>query len=158
MEQAVVTQDWGTTLRIHGLRATQPRIAVMEALWHNPHSSAEQIALNAQQHASGLSLQSVYNVLSDLGARRLVRSLELPHQPGLFELDNHDNHHHAVCTACGAVVDVACAVGHSPCLVPSDEHDMVIEVADVLYRGLCADCRATLHQTQNTTTRQPNRR
>lgn len=152
MAKAVTQQlDWGMMLRDHGLRVTQPRIAVMHALWRHPHSSADQIVRHAQRRVASLSVQSVYNVLSDLTAHRLVRSIELPHQPGLYELDAHDNHHHAICTRCGLVADVECAVGTSPCLTPSSDHGITIEIADVLYRGLCSSCRQA---TTKSTTQQ----
>lgn len=132
--------NWDAVLRDKGLRVTQPRLAVMADLWQHPHSSADQIVHRAQA-VGPLSLQSVYNVLADLGQARLVRSLELPHNPGLYELDFHDNHHHAVCTKCARVVDVPCAVGHTPCLTPSEDPGMTIKIADVVYRGLCSHCQ-----------------
>lgn len=136
--------DWDELLRSKGLRVTSPRLTVMDALWRLPHSSAEQIVQHGDPE---LSFQSVYNVLADLGAVKLVRSLELPHQPGRYELDFGDNHHHACCTECGAVFDVPCAVGHAPCLTPANDHGMTIQIADVLYRGLCSDCRQTTNPT-----------
>ncbi len=147
---AVQEPDWAATLHANGLKATQPRLAVLRTLSRHPHSSAERIVELAQPRPATLSVQSVYNVLADLGSRRLVRSLELPHQPGLYELDHGDNHHHAVCTRCGAVADVPCAVGDSPCLTPVDNHGILVEIADVLYRGLCRNCRDLPDTTENT--------
>ncbi|MFP3701356.1 hypothetical protein SB758_38380, partial [Burkholderia sp. SIMBA_013] len=56
-----------------------------------------------------------------------------------------DNHHHAVCTSCGRVEDVDCAVGHAPCLTPhwsGNSKPMTIRIADVLYQGICQDCQS----------------
>ncbi len=142
--------DWADRLRVHGLKVTQPRLAVLATLHRHPHSSAEQIVQLADPRPATLSVQSVYNVLADLGRKRLVRSLELPNQPARFELDHRDNHHHAVCTNCGLVADVPCAVGETPCLTPAEDHGMTIEIADVLYRGLCVGCRT--QQTNQQTT------
>jgi len=52
-----------------------------------------------------------------------------------------DNHHHVVCRQCGAIEDVDCAVGHAPCLAPSQHHGFVIDEAEVTYRGLCPNCQ-----------------
>ncbi|MDO5684348.1 MAG: Fur family transcriptional regulator [Propionibacteriaceae bacterium] len=141
--------DWAQKLHAHGLKVTQPRLAVLRTLNRHPHSSAEQIVELADQRPATLSVQSVYNVLADLRAEKLVRSLELPHRPGLYELDHRDNHHHAVCTNCDAVADVPCAVGASPCLTPLDNHGILVEIADVLYRGLCAACRDSNQTNEN---------
>jgi Fur family ferric uptake transcriptional regulator len=58
----------------------------------------------------------------------------------LFELRVSDNHHHLVCTSCGAVVDVDCAIGAAPCLEPSDSHGFILTTAEVTYWGLCPAC------------------
>jgi Fur family ferric uptake transcriptional regulator len=44
------------------------------------------------------------------------------------------------------VEDVECAVGHAPCLTPhwdADAKPMTIQIADVLYQGICQDCQRT---------------
>ena len=38
--------------------------------------------------------------------------------PGCSSCASHDNHHHLICSECGAVQDVDCAVGPAPCLTP----------------------------------------
>ena len=50
--------------------------------------------------------------------------------------------------------DVECAVGHAPCLTPHwDENakPMTIQIADVLYQGICQDCQ---HPTTSLRTNQ----
>jgi Fur family ferric uptake transcriptional regulator len=45
-----------------------------------------------------------------------------------------------VCRSCGAISDVDCATGETPCLIASDDHGYVIDEAEVTYWGLCPDC------------------
>jgi Fur family transcriptional regulator, stress-responsive regulator len=52
-----------------------------------------------------------------------------------------DKRHRVVCRSCGAIADVACAVGVAPCLDASDHHGFVIDGAEVIYRGLCPECQ-----------------
>ncbi len=139
--------QWGTILRRHGLRGTTPRLAVLDTLWHHPHSSVEQLLDLTKPSVRSLSFQTVYNIVHDLASIHLVRSLELPGCAGLYEIDTGDNHHHVVCTSCQRIADVECAVGNTPCLEPANDHGMIIEVADVIYRGICADCRAQANQS-----------
>ena len=88
------------------------------------------------------SLQSVYNALGDFTDAGLVRRIEPAGHAMLFELRIGDNHHHLVCTSCGAVQDVDCAVGHAPCLTPSSDAGFTIQTAEVTFWGLCPSCQA----------------
>jgi len=40
----------------------------------------------------------------------------------------------------GAIADVDCAVGDTPCLTAAHDHGFVIDEAEVVYWGLCPDC------------------
>lgn len=133
--------DYSTRMRELGLRVTRGRLAVLEALETHPHSSAEGVVGAVHQLLPDLSIQSVYNVLNDLTDQGMLRRFTPPHSPALYETRVNDNHHHAICTSCGRIQDVECAVGHAPCLTPSDSHGMDIQIADVLYQGICEDCR-----------------
>lgn len=127
-------------IRGAGLRVTDSRRAVFEALRAHPHASAEEVYSAVLPRVESTSLQSVYNALGDFADAGLVRRIEPAGHPMLFELHVDDNHHHLVCTGCGAVEDVACAVGHAPCLTPSDDHGFRVTSAEVTYWGLCASC------------------
>jgi Fur family ferric uptake transcriptional regulator len=84
----------------------------------------------------------VYGVLRALVARGIARRIEPAGAPALFELRVGDNHHHLVCRSCGAVADVDCATGAAPCLVPSDAAGFVVDEAEVVFWGVCRNCRA----------------
>jgi Fur family transcriptional regulator, stress-responsive regulator len=132
--------DAAERLRGAGLRVTDSRRAVVDALGHRPHASAEELFELVARSVPGTSLQSVYNALGDFVDAGLVRRIEPAGRPGLFELRVDDNHHHLVCSECGAVVDVDCVVGDAPCLTPSDTHGFVVHAAEVTFWGVCARC------------------
>lgn len=129
-------------LRAAGLRVTEPRTAVYEALRANAHASADAVFAAVATTVPRTSIQSVYNALGDFVDAGLVRRIEPAGRPMLFELRVDDNHHHLVCTECGAVEDVDCAVGSAPCLEPSQDHGFAITSAEVTYWGLCPACAA----------------
>lgn len=129
-------------IRAAGLRVTESRRAVFDALAGSPHARADQLLTRVLATVPGTSLQSVYNALSDFADAGLVRRIEPAGHPGLFELRAGDNHHHLVCTECGAIEDVDCVVGAAPCLTPSDDHGYVIRVAEVTFWGTCSTCAA----------------
>jgi Fe2+ or Zn2+ uptake regulation protein len=131
-------------IRGAGLRVTDSRRAVVEALRERPHSSADELFAIVERTVPQTSLQSVYNALGDFVDAGLVRRIEPAGRPGLFELRVDDNHHHLVCTECGAVEDVDCAVGPAPCLTPSDAHGYTVRTAEVTFWGVCPACAAAL--------------
>ncbi|MFB8386215.1 Fur family transcriptional regulator [Microbacterium sp. NPDC055910] len=138
----VYETDAAELIRTVGLRVTEPRRAVVDALRTHPHASADAIFQVVARTVPQTSLQSVYNALGDFAEAGLVRRIEPAGRPGLFELRVGDNHHHLVCTTCGDVRDVDCAVGEAPCLTPSNPHGFTLHTAEVTYWGLCPDCAA----------------
>jgi Fe2+ or Zn2+ uptake regulation protein len=134
---------WSDRLRSSGRRVTKQRLAVLDAVDRRPHSTAEDVVAAVREVLPTITVQSVYVVLSDLTAVGMLRKFEPPASPALYETRTEDNHHHAYCVRCGAVSDVDCAVGRTPCLTPSDAHGMRMLSADVVYRGICASCLAT---------------
>ena len=136
--------DAVTLLRDGGLRVTRPRTAVIDALRRTPHADVETISSDVRQHLGKVSKQAIYDVLNALDGAGIVRRIEPAGHPGLFELRVGDNHHHLVCTECGAIEDVDCVIGAAPCLTPSDDHGYVIRVAEVTFWGSCSACAAQL--------------
>ncbi|MEU1972477.1 Fur family transcriptional regulator [Microbacterium sp. NPDC019599] len=135
--------DAAARIRASGLRVTESRRAVVDALGERPHASADEIFAIVARSVPGTSLQSVYNALSDFADAGLVRRIEPAGRPGLFELRVADNHHHLVCSRCGAVEDVDCVVGAPPCLTPADAHGYAVQVAEVTFWGICPSCAAS---------------
>ena len=89
--------------------------------------------------------------LTDAG---LLRRVEIPGSPAArYERWLHDNHHHLVCRSCGGVVDVPCATGDAPCLVPTDAAGYAVDEAEVIYWGLCPACRIRREDAQLVTGR-----
>lgn len=125
------------------LRVTAQRIAVLEALEEEgKHRDAEFLVGAARRRFPALSRQAVYDNLNALVAAGIVRRIEPAGRPALYETRVGDNHHHLICRQCAATVDVDCAVGHAPCLHPSDDHGFAIDEAEVVYWGLCPACQA----------------
>ncbi|GHD42729.1 transcriptional repressor [Mycetocola manganoxydans] len=129
-------------LRSAGLRATDQRLAVLRALETSPHADAHTVFQAVLPDLPDTSLQAVYGVLGALTDAGLVRRIEPAGSPARYELRVGDNHHHIVCSKCGAIGDVDCAVGAAPCLTPLDTSGFTLTTAEVTYWGLCPDCAA----------------
>ncbi len=127
-------------LRERGLRVTQPRLAVLDALERAPHADAEAVHRALAGAGREISVQSVHNVLADLTGAGIVRRFEPERSAARYERRVDDNHHHAVCARCGRVEDVDCVVGEAPCLHAVAPAGFTIQAAEVTFVGVCADC------------------
>ena len=127
-------------LRGAALRVTRPRVAVLTAVYAHPHADTDSLIGAVRNELPDVSHQAVYDSLHTLTAAGLVRRIQPLGSVARYESRVGDNHHHAVCRSCGAIADVDCAVGHAPCLTASEDHGFVIDEAEVIYWGLCADC------------------
>jgi Fur family transcriptional regulator, stress-responsive regulator len=127
-------------LRGAALRVTRPRVAVLSAVHDHPHADTASIIGIVRDDLGEVSHQAVYDVLSALTTAGLVRRIQPPGSLVRYEARVGDNHHHVVCRSCGAIADVDCAVGTTPCLTASDDHGFAIDEAEVIYRGLCPNC------------------
>ncbi|HIX00286.1 MAG TPA: transcriptional repressor [Candidatus Nesterenkonia stercoripullorum] len=132
--------DWPARLREQGLRVTRQRLAVLDVVARFPHHPADAIHSRVMEQLPEITVQSVYTVLHDLTARELLRRFDPPGSPACYETRTHDNHHHAICTRCGRIEDVECVHGEAPCLQAPASLGMTVEVADVVFRGVCDDC------------------
>ena len=138
-----MTSDFERMLRGASLRVTGPRVAVLAAVHDHPHADTDSIT-GVVRKDLGLvvSLQAVYDVLRALTAAGLVRRIQPAGSVARYEARVGDNHHHVVCRSCGAITDVDCAVGYTPCLTAADDAGYEIGEAEVIYWGRCPECVA----------------
>jgi Fur family ferric uptake transcriptional regulator len=135
--------DFRQMLRGADLRVTRPRVAVLAAVHAHPHADTDSIIGLARVELPDVSHQAVYDVLRALTTAGLVRRIQPSGSVARYETRVGDNHHHVVCRSCGAIADVDCAVGHAPCLTASDDNGFVVDEAEVIYWGICADCSSS---------------
>ncbi|MEU4215774.1 Fur family transcriptional regulator [Actinoplanes sp. NPDC026623] len=132
--------EFEARLRAASLRVTEPRLAVLAALRDHPHVDTDTVLALVRADHPAVSRQAVYDVLRALTDARLVRRIRPAGTTARYESRVADNHHHAVCRRCGAITDVDCIAGTSPCLTASDDHGFAVDEAEVVYWGTCPDC------------------
>jgi Fur family ferric uptake transcriptional regulator len=139
----MATMPYDEQLRDRGLKVTASRLALLRAVEElGGHPDASAIARHARDRLGSVSTQAVYDGLHALAGAGLLRRIEPAGSPARYEARVGDNHHHLVCRACGHTEDVDCAVGAAPCLEPSEDRGFVIDEAEVIFWGLCAECAA----------------
>ena len=128
-------------LRQHQLPVTAQRLAILSEVTRQPHATADEIANTVRRDLGSISRQSVYNILTVLTEKGIIRRIQPADSAARYEDRIGDNHHHLVCRSCGHTEDVCCAVGHAPCLNAKTHHGFKIDEAEVIYWGLCPKCQ-----------------
>ncbi|MBB4907129.1 Fur family transcriptional regulator [Actinophytocola algeriensis] len=132
-------------LRAVGLRVTAPRVATLDWLAAHPHATADQVAKGVRARLGSVSTQAIYDVLNACTQTGLLRRIEPAGSPARFETRVRDDHHHIVCRVCGRTEDVDHVVGEAPCVGPTASAGFVIDEAEVVFWGVCPDCRPGNH-------------
>lgn len=113
----------------------------MRAVSSRPHATADELTNDVRAVIGSISRQAVYDVLGVLTEKNLVRRIQPAGSAARYEDRVGDNHHHLICRGCGAMFDIDCAAGATPCLAASDDHGFEIDEAEVIYWGRCPSCR-----------------
>lgn len=132
--------DLAALLRRHGIQVTAQRLAVLRAVSHRPHGTADAIAEDVRADIGAISRQAVYDTLALLVERGLVRRIQPAGSPARYEDRVGDEHHHIICRTCGRMVDVDCEPKDRPQLRTEARAGFRIDEAEVIYWGACPQC------------------
>lgn len=130
-------------LRHLGLRATPPRLKILQRLREGPHRhwTAEELYRDLAESGDDVGLATVYRVLAQMAQAGVLRRSVFDGQKAVFELDDGPHHDHLVCVRCGRVEefvdDVIERHQHAVARVRGFE---LVEHRLALF-GLCAPCR-----------------
>lgn len=127
-------------LKKKNLSLTAVRIALLEALFQNPHADATLLFNTVQKKITTATIQSIYKNLNVLVQEGIVREIKPKGQVSLYETRIGDNHHHIVCKHCKKVQDTDCHAA-APCLAPTHNYGFSIVEAEVIFWGICPDCQ-----------------
>jgi Fe2+ or Zn2+ uptake regulation protein len=132
--------------RDRGLKMTPQRQCIFRILHDNgSHPTAHSVFQSACEEMPTISLRTVYQILNDLVALGEVQQFDVGTGAARFDPVT-GAHHHLVCTRCGAMSDVHCDL--AGLRLPARQHQgFTISGAEVIFRGLCANCsQVTSHQ------------
>jgi Fe2+ or Zn2+ uptake regulation protein len=129
-------------LRDRGLKATGPRLAVLQLLERQPHHlSVDDVYRQVQAERPHVSVATIYRVLEDLAEHDIVGTLRLGGDRVHYELRS-DRHNHAICKDCGHIQDIETVQDcGTACLPDRSAGGFSCDVAEVVFVGLCGSCR-----------------
>jgi Fur family ferric uptake transcriptional regulator len=137
------TTDDAARLQAHGYRLTAPRRTIIAAL-RDAGRFCTASQLYERLHGRAVGLASVYRTLELLAELGLAERRAETGGEASFLYCSPRQHHHVVCTSCGAVREIDTA------FCPGDElaHDIERQTGFTIARhtldfyGLCAACQA----------------
>lgn len=138
-----------TLFRQRGLKITPQRQAVFRVLHHaTEHPTAETVHAAVSAEMPSVSLRTVYQVLNDLSAMGELTALDLGTGSTRFD-PTAEEHHHLVCSRCGAVRDVF--LDEVAVAVPADQAaGYALGRPEITFRGLCPRCIETTNHRRDT--------
>jgi Fe2+ or Zn2+ uptake regulation protein len=130
--------DW---VRAAGGRLTTARRAVLEVVLAagDEHLTAEEVASRVHRVTPEVHLSTVYRTLESLERLGVLRQARLGAGPVSYHLAA-DEHHHAVCTSCGAVIVLPASSLASVTRRLAKDHGFVAAPQHLTITGRCADC------------------
>lgn len=142
----IVTEQLRERLKQKGYKLTPQRRAVLDAVVNNvgKHLSTEEIYDLVKTECPEIGLATVYRtllLLSDLG---ILSKLNLEDGCVRYELNLHEEdhqHHHLICTSCGAVIEVVMDLLESLEDEIEKNYEFKIQDHKVKFFGLCKNCK-----------------
>jgi Fur family ferric uptake transcriptional regulator len=137
--------DAAQVLRSAGLRATAPRIAVLDVLMDaaENHLTADEVMERVAAEDVTIHRATVYRALDQLRGEGLIEHVHLERGVAAFHasgITRDGGHLHAQCTRCGRIVDLpAGSLGRSAERVRAST-GFELDLAHVALSGSCADC------------------
>jgi len=139
---AVMESSLAAALRERGQRVTPQRLMVARVLSDlDRHVTAEVVFDELGRRMPGVSLPTIYATLDLLESIGLIRRVASERGAVVYD-PRTDEHHHLVCRGCGAIVDVDAPVEADALLSAARSAGFAPDHAQVVVRGLCADCAA----------------
>ena len=130
--------------RASGRKVTAQRQCIFRLLQGNvDHPSADAVYEAARAEMPTISLKTVYQTLHELAEMGELSTLDLGTGTVRFDPNVEERHDHLVCRRCGKVRDAKVAVP-GLAIPDGDVQGFEITSAEVVFRGLCDECRPAL--------------
>jgi Fur family transcriptional regulator, ferric uptake regulator len=139
---AVSGERIAALLRAHGLRRTAPRIAVLAVLEPvRGHLSVAEIHQRLAAAHPAPDLATVYRTVTTLVEKGVLHALSVEGGVTTYGLAEKP-HHHAVCTRCGAIIEVPAQRLRSALEHASEGSEFTLsDSAGLTLHGLCPRCQ-----------------
>lgn len=125
-----------------GLKATRPRLRVLEALQSSDrrHLSAEDIYRRVIRAGADVGVASIYRILAQLESAGVLRKHVFDAGIAVFAVNCGARHAHLVCVGCGRVDDFEDRAMSARRQKIADSHGYDLSEEPLTIRGRCPAC------------------
>lgn len=130
-------------LRKAGLKATLPRIRILEVLERSGqrHMSAEDVYRALLDVGEDIGLATVYRVLTQFESAHIVLRHHFEGTHSVFELNKGHHHDHIVCVKCGRIEEFFDAVIEQRQREVAAQAGFTITDHSLYLYGICPNCQ-----------------
>jgi Fe2+ or Zn2+ uptake regulation protein len=130
------------TLNERGLKITNQRTVILEAIRHSPgHVDADEVYRSIHRRLPRVSLSTVYRSLQRFKELGLIDELHFAEEHHHYELKPAREHYHLVCLECGRVTEFQYPLVSALKKNVPEARDFAITGSEITLTGYCADCR-----------------
>lgn len=124
-----------------GVRSTRQRAAVAGLLEDSAEfRSAQELHEELRRRREDIGLATVYRALQSMAASGVIDTLRTDSGESLYRRCSEQHHHHLVCRACGATVEVQGRGVEAWTTKVAEEHGFSEVTHSIEIFGLCRDC------------------
>ncbi|WP_197374842.1 Fur family transcriptional regulator [Mycolicibacterium baixiangningiae] len=125
------------------VRSTRQRAAIAELLDRlDDFRSAQELHDALKQRGEGIGLTTVYRTLQSMAEAGVVDTLRTDTGESVYRRCSTDHHHHLVCRACGATVEIQGGQVETWAAEVAREHGFSEVSHTIEIFGVCGDCAA----------------
>jgi Fur family ferric uptake transcriptional regulator len=136
------TTELAGDIKTSGLKATLPRIKVLEIFQQSEHRhlSAEDVYKALLAEGSDVGLATVYRVLMQFAEAGLLTRSHFETGKAVFELNEGKHHDHLVCLKCGRVEEFYDAAIEKRQRAIAEAMGFELQEHALALYGLCSNC------------------
>lgn len=130
-------------LKKAGLKATLPRIKILEILERNDirHMSAEDVYKALLESGEDVGVATVYRVLTQFETAGLISRHHFEGGHSVFEMNEGEHHDHILCVKCGRVDEFLDETIESRQHAIAEERGYSMTDHSLYIYGVCAKCQ-----------------
>lgn len=140
MKNSFSVKDLKNKLKIHKLKSTSARLALLDIFEHNkkPLSVKE---LAEKLGSTGVDTVTVYRNVESLEKAGLLKKIFIDNKQSYYELASQNHHHHLICKVCGKISDITgCSVTVSGKNLLKTHGFAKITGHSLEFFGICGKC------------------
>ena len=94
------------SLKIHKIKVTPHKLAILELFNHYRHLDATQIVQKLYEKTIIISPATVYRILASFESKLIISKHNFRNEQAIYELNIENSHHdHLICLKCGGVME-----------------------------------------------------